>query len=232
MDGCAICFNTRLREPTKISCGHLFCQRCIKTYYNTKRYSEPEDTVGLPDAAWVGQNGIAYFRTNGVTQRLENAYHLSSPNLAIKPGCPLCRKPIESWKIIQQSPESAAKCMEVIAEAASGSEINQKSDSRQPHGVEDSQPSQVDKCPSPVADIIEDVLPTGRQPIEVVNHDSGRGKSIKYSLKWSDGTVSQHSKAFLVDLCPDLLKKHQLKSRALNTAKWRANMTDCRSKQE
>ena len=62
-------------------------------------------------------------------------------------------------------------------------------------------------------------LPESLRPVEVTGHDQGRGKSIKYFMKWSDGSISLHPKAFVESTCTELLAAHQKRSRALNTAR-------------
>jgi len=66
------------------------------------------------------------------------------------------------------------------------------------------------------------------RPLEVTGYDQGRGKSIKYYVRWSDGTTPLHPKDYVEAVCPDLLAAHQKRSRALNTARWRANISQSR----
>jgi len=278
---CPVCLGEKLKEPVKLSCGHMFCKRCIKKYYEKQKYDKVyQDPYSNSRWRW-DREGNPHIEENGRSTVIRDADYIVNDSKKIKPNCPLCRKTIESWRrlisedpkrskdqrsttggggrkpqeldpaigqVIAENLRKSQSMNQLIVSNASGSNglihlpttENDNNTSQAPRSSNKEQQQHIEPPVPTVSSLLSQDcvaitdcqpstsvnLPESPRPVEVTGHDHGRGKSIKYSMKWSDGSISLHPKAFVESICPELLAAHQKRSRAPNTARWRAHLTE------
>lgn len=84
----------------------------------------------------------------------------------------------------------------------------------------ESEPVDISDSQSSKKPLTTKLQPTEPRQKEVISH-LGRGRHIKYLMKWSNNNLSWRSKK---DIRPDLLLKYQRKTRAINTDRCRKRM--------
>lgn len=86
--------------------------------------------------------------------------------------------------------------------------------------IEDSDSTQKPVIDTSGSDKKDDKLDNTPQPVEIVDTCGGKGRNIRYRLRWTDGTTSTYQTKEVQARHPQLLKEFRLKSRRRATNRY------------
>ena len=231
---CPICLEPFV-DRVRLNCGHHYCLKCIRCHFKVSAGSSEDAPLNLRRVIHIDEReGFYYARDRDGEIVMGTNIDSLRKKFAF---CCLCRTKITSWSRVSQPDKPVPKTHDVIVIDDTDRPVEAQPE--QILTIDESQPLReisLQRTPTPTNDPNSQLSPDRQpstsdhsvRPSRITGND-GRGRHIKYTIEWSDGTSSSHPKEFLNRTCPDLLYRYQLNNRAANTARWRCKKTGTRT---